>query len=438
MSPSKSLWRIEKGALHLSQHAGQLEAWDATQRFVFVLAGTQSGKTSWGPWWLWREIQRTATAQGGNDYLAVTSSYDLFTLKMLPEMLSVFVHTLGAGRYHKSARVIELRDPTTGKFWARTPDDPMWGRIILRSAVAKGGLESATAKAAWLDECGQDEYTVETWEAVLRRLSLSRGRVLGTTTLYNLGWVKTEIYDPWLKGDPNIAVVQFSSPTNPQFDAAEYRDRKAKMPEWRFAMMYDGRFTKIAGSIYDCYDDTLGTGHVIPAFPLPLAWPRYVGLDFGATNTGLVWVAWDLERNRFIAYRESLTGGQTTGEHASNALGMHDAVSVAGWFGGSPSETQQRMDWRAAGVPVMQPYVSDVQGGIDRVYAFLKTRQLYVFETCYGLRQELNNYRRKLDAQGEPTLEIVDKNKYHRLDALRYVTPSLGLDPVSYGPSLYS
>ena len=42
-------------------------------------------------------------------------------------------------------------------------------------------------------------------------------------------------------------------------------------------------------------------------------------------------------------------------------------------------------------------------------------RILMVSKACL-----VGTYRRKLDAQGEPTDEIADKRKYHRLDALRY------------------
>lgn len=103
----------------------------------------------------------------------------------LAALQEVFCHLLGAGRYWAGDKVIELREGLSpdGQFWARRSDDPMWGRIILRSAKAAGGLEAATAKAAWLDEVGQDDFTLESWEAVLRRLSLAEGRVLGTTTL---------------------------------------------------------------------------------------------------------------------------------------------------------------------------------------------------------------------------------------------------------------
>jgi hypothetical protein len=146
--------------------------------------------TCMGPWWLNREIDR----MGSGDYLAITTSYDLFKLKMLPEMKTVFERLLRRGRYWPGDKIIELKDPETGQFWAKRSQDEMWGRIILRSTQSEGGLESATAKAAWLDEVGQDEFSLQNWEAVLRRLSIYEGRALGSTTIYNCYDEQTEIY----------------------------------------------------------------------------------------------------------------------------------------------------------------------------------------------------------------------------------------------------
>ena len=134
MTPT--LYRVEGGKVVLTPHYGQSKVWQSLARYVFMIAGTQGGKTSFGPWWLWRETQ----LRGQGDYIAATASYDLFKLKMLPEMRQVFEHTLGIGRYWSGDKVIELRDPTTGEFWADKADDEMWGRIILRSAAAEGGL----------------------------------------------------------------------------------------------------------------------------------------------------------------------------------------------------------------------------------------------------------------------------------------------------------
>lgn len=421
-----NIWRVENGRLVLSMHEGQSKAWRSNKRFIFVLAGTQGGKTSWGPWWLWREIKRC----GAGDYLAVTSSYDLFKLKMLPVMRETFENVLRIGRYWSGDRIMELCDPKTGRFWASKATDQMWGRIILRSASAGGGLESSTAKGAWLDEAGQDDFTLETWEAVLRRLSINEGRVIATTTIYNLGWMKTEIYDPWMEGKaPDVDVIQFPSYINPSFPRKEYeRAKSSGMQGWRFGMFYDGQFTKPAGMIYDCFDSLK---HVVDDFAIPASWPRYVGIDFGGTNQALVWVVKDTTGTgpkgigAYYVYRESIEGGKSTQQHALAAQGQPDYKQVQKIWGGAGSEDQQRLDWEREGTKVHRPSVSDVEAGIDRVYGLIEGENLYFFKSCRGIRTEIETYKRKLDKRGEPTEEIEDKRKFHRLDALRYVASGL-------------
>jgi len=413
------LWRVEGDKVFLSFHEAQQRAWDAKQRFVFLIMGTQGGKTSFGPWWLRREIMR----YGAGDYLAATASYDLFKLKMLPEMLTVFEHTLGIARYWAGTKILELRDPGTGKFHAAQADDFMWGRVILRSAQSKGGLESATAKAAWLDEVGQDDFSIEAWQAVLRRLSLAQGRILGTTTPYNLGWLKTEVVDRFKEGDPDYFVVQAQSTVNPAFPECEFERARRTMPLWKFNMFYRGMFERPAGLIYSDYDESV---HVVDPFPIPVEWPRQVGIDFGAVNTALVWLAEDAGRKAFYLYRESLEGNLTTAQHAAKAKEHARHERVTAWLGGAPSEKQQRMDWGAEGVQVQRPTISDVEAGLDRVISLFKQKRLFVFRTCSGIRDELGTYRRVLDAAGQPTEKIHDKEKFHRLDALRYVVSGEG------------
>jgi len=387
-------------------HPGQTAAWDCERRFPAIISGTQAGKTSFAPWWLWREIQRC----GPGDYLAATASYDLFKLKLLPEMRAVFEHVLRKYTYRAFERMLVSRDGET--------------RIILRSASSPGGLESATAKAAIADECGQDDFRLDAWEAIQRRLSLHQGRCLLTTTPYNLGWLKSEIYDRWLAGNPDIQVFTFRSVDNPAFPRAEYERMKAIMPSWKFAMMYDGTFTRPAGLIYESFDDAI---HIAQPFEIPLTWPRWVGIDFGAVNTATVWVAEDTEHSAYYVYRDTLEGGMSTVQHAAKALGYAKHERVTGWYGGAPSETQQRMDWHSAGVSVRAPAVSDVEAGIDRGIGLFKQKRLFVFSSCAGLRDELGTYSRIIDADGQITEKIKDKETFHRLDAMRYVLGSLGV-----------
>lgn len=400
---------IHNGKASLSFHAGQTKAWDSNRRFVFIVAGTQSGKTSFGPWWLWREIQRC----GKGDYLAVTATYDLFKLKMLPEMRHIFCEILSGWSYMASDRVIVSDDNAT--------------RIILRSANSPGGLESATANAAWLDECGQDDFRLDSWEAIQRRLSLSSGRVLGTTTPYNLGWLKTEIYDRWMSGDHDYEVVQFKSPMNPRFPMAEYERARNTLPLWKFNMFYNGEFSRPAGLIYEDFVNEYWErgGHLVRPFEIPSGWPRYVGIDFGAVNTALLWIAEDTEKEIYYVYRSTLDGDKTTQQHAKAAIELSRCENVVRWTGGARSETQQRWDWNAAGVPVVESPIIDVEAGIDRVIELLKQKRLFIFDSCRGLIDELNTYSRVLDGFGHPTEKIKDKETFHRLDALRYDVSAL-------------
>ena len=416
-----NLWQIEDGQLELSLHSGQTRAWQSDRRFVFMLAGTQGGKTSYGPWWLWREIYGNDNheGKGAGDYLAVTASFDLFKLKLLPEMRTVFERILGIGHWWAGDKVMELKDPATGKFWASRSDDPMWGRIILRSAQAEGGLESATAKAAWLDECGQNKFRLSDWEAVLRRLSLSQGRVLGTTTLYNRGWLKSQVYDAWKRGDSDFDVIQFKSTINPAFPQAEYDRARRTMPVWKVRMFYEGQFDKPAGLIYDVFNEDY---HVIDPIPMSASWPRAVGIDPLGAIISAHWLAFDPENRKLHVYREYYEGyGKTTAEHAAGVLRAGHGEPIAIYIGGGPSERQARLDWQAAGVPLQAPPITSVESGIDRLYGLLKEYAIVIHRNCPHLIDDLGSYARKLDANDEPTETILDKDSFHAADSSRYI-----------------
>ncbi len=421
------LFRIEDGKPILSLHPGQLEAFNSKARFTFVLAGTQGGKTSFGPWWLYEEIKRC----GSGDYLAISSTYDLFELKLLPEFLKVFVNILGVGKYWGKTRTIEIMNPETRQFAGKTAEDPnMWARIILRSASAgkaakKGSnisvssLESATAKAALLDECGMDVFTREAFEAVLRRLSIHMGRILGLTTLYNHGWLKTDVYDKWKKGDPDYKIVQFRSIDNPAFPIEEYERARQSLPAWKFNMQYEGVYDRPAGMIFHDFNEDRC---VIKPYALSPKFPRFIGIDPGAVNTASIYIAHDTDRGKYVIYAEYLEGNLTTAQHAKN---MKERMSVSATShytitGGSTSEKQFRSDWNDNDIRVQEPPFSDVEAGLDIMISLMKVDGLEVFNTCVGFLGEVRSYSRELDAAGEPTEKIRDKDTYHRIDGCRY------------------
>jgi hypothetical protein len=423
-------------------HPGQHEAWKSERRVTAMLAGTQGGKTGFGPWWLVREIERN----GSGDYLAITATYDLFKLRMLPALLLVFDEILGIGKLWSGDRVIEIADPSTGMFQAHRSTDDMWARIILRSADASGGLEAATARAAWLDEAGQDRFQIDSWNAIKRRLAIHRGNVLITTTLYNLGWIKQQIHDTARDGGvvsvqefdsgaemetvvreadgwDDIKLVQFDSIVNPYYPMKEFEDARAKMPPDEFEMFWRGRVTTLRTLIYDCFDVNK---HKVESFPIPQAWPRWTGTDPVGERIATVWVALDPDRLQLHVYREYYEPfGITTQGHVKNILNLSRREPIVESVGGSPSERQPRLDWWQAGLHLEPPPFGDVWVGIGRVYQLVKGNQLYVHDCCQNLLSEIGSYQRMKDSSGDLTDKIKDKSKYHLLDALRYVVAHL-------------
>ena len=430
----KPLFEVDpygKGSLNL--HPGQRRAWDSQARVVAVLAGHQSGKTEFGPHWLAREI----LTRGPGDYYAVTATYDLFKLKMLPALTRLFSPKIG-WQFLAGDQILEHAASRT--------------RIILRSAMSTGGLEAGTGRAAWLDEAGQDAFVREAWDAIQRRLSIHRGRILITTTLYNFGWLKTEVYDRAEAGDPMYDVIQFKSTENPAYPPEEYARQKASLPAWKFEMTCNGSFSRPAGLIFSDYIDSYTPqlpnglvdphpdpapdpapalaplGHLVHAFTPPHTFPRIVGIDFGGTeHTALIWLAEDTQNSIYYVYREAIGGGMSGLEHAKAALAYTRPNPITGtpqesvrlWTGGSRGENDARLEWNLSGIPVVIPFITDVEAGIDQIISLFKQRRLFVMDNLGRLRAELRSYSRELDEAGSPTTKIDSKSKFHALDGLR-------------------
>ncbi len=391
--------------------------------------------TSFGPHWLIREVYR----RGAGDYLAVTASFDLFKLKMLPSMRLVFEDIFGVGRYWAGDKVIELKNPATGDFKANRATDPMWARIILRSADALGGLESSTAKAVWLDEAGQDRFSFDAYKAIRRRGTIHLARILMTTTLYNIGWLTQHVIDPAVAdgqtsyeifGDAeieltdcpktNTRIIQYDSILNPSFPKEEYEEAKSLLPDEEFQMFYRGRKSSRRFLIYDSFEYTK---HTCPPFIIPDSWNRYMGVDFGGAHTCAMYYAEDPTSHKLYCYREYLSGGRSIAEHVNMMLANEPSVPSA--FGGARSEDQWRNEFSQHGLPIMSPATDDIDLGINRVYAQHVKDGIIYFNNLSGILDEKGKYRRKRDKEGNIVSDIERKNTFHRLDSERYLVATI-------------
>jgi len=412
------------GQLVVRPHRGQSAALRSDRRFVVVLAGTQGGKTVIGPYWLFREMQR----RGPGDYLVVGPTYRLMQRKVVPEFTRLFRQMLQLGELNKSEWIFRLSEAGERRVFGEATGGRT--QVFFGYGDNPDSLESATAKAAWLDEAGQKSFRQGSWEAVQRRLAIHEGRALVTTTLYNLGWVVSEFWEPAERANwehEKIEVIRFESRDNPVFPEEEWRRMRQDWPAWKFNLQCRAIPTRPAGLIYDAFDRE---GHRVPRFTIPDGWPRYLGVDFGGVNTAGVWYAEDPdwtagEGFRFYAYDTYHAGGRTSKQHArmlrdpNYAQQKHPMPKVA--VGGSPSEGQWRREFRSAGLPLREPDQGDVEVGIQRVYGFHARDELAIFEDLEDYLHEKETYSRQLDEDGEPTEKIEDKSSFHLMDAERYI-----------------
>lgn len=413
------------GRLSFQYHEGQRKVMASQARYILVLAGLQSGKTIIGPWWMLREMTR----RGPGDYLVAAPTFRLLDMKCLPEYKRLFVERLQLGTLRENpVPLLTLSARGEEILFGSAQTQPT--RIIFGHAQDADSLESATVKAAHCDEAGQKKFKRSSNEAIMGRLSIHRGRALYTTTPYTLGWLKSEIHDRALEQrklppeQREYELVQFESTMNPAFSEEEFEEMRAKLPGWKFRMRYKGQFDRPAGMIYDCFDRDI---HLVDPFEIDRKWTRYLGMDFGGVNTAGVWIAEEPKTDKFYLYHTYKAGSRTASEHKEAMLSKERGLPEKA-VGGSWSEDQWRSEFAAAGLPISKPPISDVEVGIERVYALLKTNRLFIFSDQRELIDEIESYSRILDDNDEPTEKIEDKETYHRLDALRYIAAYLNQD----------
>jgi hypothetical protein len=417
------IYKVRGDRIILDLHPGQTQTWESTARFPVMLSGSQGGKTSFGPHWLKREIEIC----GPGDYLAVTASFPLLKNKMILEFLRVFVDLYDLGTYKDSDKIFEFYHDKSNSNATRT-------RVIFASAANPESIESATAKAAWLDELGQKQFRLGSWEAINRRLAIHQGRALITTTPYGQGWQKQEIYDRHFDDlaedrESDFEIIQFDSTMNPSFAQQEFERARRLLPAWKFNLFYRGRYDKPTGLVYDCFEPHMRIPRLW-THP-PEGWMCYVGHDFGPNNTAALWFAQNPHSGVIYVYREYLKGGNSSGGHAANFIELSQGENIVRRVGGSAYNEQGYRDaFGAAGWPIIAPSIPGVNAGIDRVYGWFKSQRMFVFNDLRETLDDLDTYSYQLDSKYQVTEEIADKQLFHCLDAMRYALTDLRLDTV--------
>tara|TARA_Y100000310_G_scaffold334453_1_gene414259 strand:+ start:429 stop:1664 length:1236 start_codon:yes stop_codon:yes gene_type:complete len=372
---------------------------DYIAKTLLALSGSGGGKTILGYWWLWHRMEKYP----GYGWGMAEPTYPMLSKIIInspdpdrPNIIEFFRRVGHAPVYHAVSRILETR----------------FGQIYLGSADNPDSMQGVALRGYWLDEAGMMSY--DAYQTALQRVAMLGGQVLLTTTPYNRGWLKSQVWDR-ADGDM-IHAERWKSIDRPGYPVDQYEMMKKLMSTHRFSMMFDARFERPEGLIYGDFKDRC----VIPRFNIPEDWPRFVGMDFGGLNTAAIFLAQSPNGNLY-AYREYLAGNRTASGHASQLKRLSEGETFRKIVGGSASEGQWRREFTEAGWNITPPIVKDVEVGIDRVVSYHKSDSLFIMDDLIRYLDEKASYSRILDSDMLPTEKIENKEKYHLLDSERYI-----------------
>jgi len=316
-------------------------------------------------------------------------------------------------------------------------DYPGGSRIWLGGLDDPGKTLSSERDGIYVNQA--EELGLPAWE-FLTRCVTGRGAVMPYTFL--TGDCNPGPPTHWIKSRAKTGKLKLFESThrdNPTlWDGEEWTEQGQRtlkvlsdMTGSRLLRLYHGLWAAPEGAIYDIFEPEVGAygddqKHVVRAFDIPATWPRAVGIDPFGAEIAAVWLAFDPVNQILNVYREySEPFGLTVAGHAENIKRLSEGEPVFAWVCGAKAERAWRLEFQAAGLPVIEPPISDVWIGIDRVYQLLKDWRLVIHDSCPGLISEKGEYRRKMSKDGIATEVIADKDRFHLLDALRYIAVHL-------------
>lgn len=387
------------GSVHVELYPFQAALLACRAPIVAAISGTGSGKSYTGSW---RLLLWLLDGPRGARYGATAPTLGMLKANLWRE----FVMRLG------EAGLVEDRDYVYNRTALEVTLTGRGTAIIGRTMDKPSTMQGSHLHGLVADEAGL--YTPDAWHVIQQRCSLYHGQIFITSTPYSWNFLKTEIYDPWVeanKAHDTIEVFQISSLANPNFPRDEYDRAKKNLPQWKFDMFYNGRFTRPSGLVY-------GDFQVIK-IPLVPVMRVLAGADYGHSNpSAIVWASDDGRGNYqvFRCWKKSHAGFDALSDQMKRERCR---------YYGDPAAPGVWDDMKRRGHMVTAAR-NDVNAGIGMVDAMFRSGRLTILEGgegCDDLLDELATYSYQTDASGEP-IEKIEKSNDHLCDALRYLVLS--------------
>ena len=355
------------------------------RKYLAIIGGTGTGKTHFLPIWLYIQI----TSHPGEEFIVSSPTIPMLKRNPIKYIERFLKQNNISYEFNKTDMIMKINGST----------------VYFISAKDADRMQGIHAKAIIGDEAGLFER--HWWDTAVQRVAYKKGKILLLTTPYSLNWLKTEVYDRFLQGHQDYYVENPTSIDNPFYPKEQYHKAKETLPDWKFKMLFEGKFTKPAGLIYPQYE-------IVERFPIPTEWNKYRGVDFGFNNPfAVIWIAENPKTGEYYIYKEFKKSNMDIEDMYHVLSKEPDLITYA-----DPASKEVLESLKKRGIRI-RPAKKDVLAGISYVHSLFKSRKLKVFKSCKLTIDELETYQWETDRAGN----VIDKPKKendHLLDGLRY------------------
>ena len=384
---------------------------------AYVLGGNRSGKSQLGA----AVCVAYALGRDHPDVVAWgrRNGLDLSGIPTGPGRVFDSALTHGDSRRYVRAKYDELA-PQGSRWRAREADNeaelhfPGGGVVIFKAAnQGREGYQGDSVRLARFDEEPRDSSVVR--EATMRLVDQNGRRLHTMTPLY--GW--TELLRGDVEQPDNRTVVEWLHGTdNPHVPADVLREMLAKYGPHERAARERGEIVALEGRVYAEWEDR--APWVVPAFRVPDAWPRFVGIDWGTSvPTAMVLGAYDEGTDTLHIIGEEYGAGWTIPERVRRIRRLEAGGPPVQLRFADPEDASTNMTIVAEYDVQLSHATKAVRWGINVVASriavdALGRTHLVIHDSCVQVRREMSSY---VWASAEKPRKIDD----HAADALRYL-----------------
>ena len=281
--------------------------------------------------------------------------------------------------------------------------------IMFRQLEEPDKLRSMNLSGFYIDECNQvSEAAFMLLQGRLRNPKGLRKGILtsnpkGHDWLYR--WFVKQDHLKTLEAKEQFALIKAPSTENTHLPEGYIESMMASWSDDRIQREIMGSFDAFEGQVYEEFRRDV---HVIKPFAIPAKWTRTVGIDHGYRNPAAwVYLATDYDGTHYVyrEYYQRETLIEDICKQNLASLKQNEKItaayidpSVGNRKGANGlSDMDAYLEHLPRDFPLL-PANNAVEAGIDRLKSLLKLdkngkAQLYVFDTCVNLIEEITNYR---------------------------------------------